>query len=69
MLAVSCQEGCGKFIDMRNPFTHVGEVVGGLYNEAAGSDCAPGPAKAAVTMVLPLVVPFSFIHAFFLKSK
>ena len=52
-----------------NPFKHVGNVVGGMWNDAAQSDCATGPAKFAVAVVTPIVVPVAFIAALFKKGN
>jgi hypothetical protein len=50
-----------------NPFKHVNTVVGGLYTDASNGDCAPGPAKAAVIVMSPVLVPVAFISALFIK--
>lgn len=54
---------------MKNPFKAAGDAVSGLYSAAAESDCAPGPAKAAVVCIAPIVAPVAFIAAFFQKAK
>jgi len=54
---------------MVNPFKHVATNVADYYREAAGSDCAPGPAKVGVTLILPVAVPALFIAALFKKAS
>jgi hypothetical protein len=54
---------------MVNPFVHAGKAIGELWTMANHSDCAPGPAKIGVVLIVPIVAPCAFVAALFKNKK
>lgn len=55
---------------MINPFKHTANVVKSTYSSATNTDfAAPSMGAIGATLVMPVVIPFAFVNAFFKKTE
>lgn len=55
---------------MINPFKHTANVVKSTFTSSMNTDfAAPSMGAIGAALVMPVVIPFAFVNAFFKKSE